>query len=805
MSTTRNNHYVPKWYQEGFFQPNQNTLAYLDLAPELKKLSDGRSFTEKALFYWNTSRCFQKKDLYSTFFGTTVNDEIERRLFGDIDRRGARAVRAFQGTDISEWHEHFQTLFEYIDIQKLRTPKGLDWLRAQYPRLSQNELMGEMQGIRMMHCAIWAGGVREIVSAEDAEVKFIATDHPVTIYNHAAAPSDKLCQYPDDPSTVLKGSQTIFPLSRDHCLIFTNLEYAQDPSTDPLQKRTFARKFQNSLARTDNFIRTRRLSNDDVARINFVLKSRARRYVAAGKKEWLYPEQNFSGTWRDLKETLLPPGDELWKFGGKIFVGYDGGEVDYQDEFGRKEEEREFLKKEPPSKPLRANDLCGCGSGRAFGVCCRSKPEALRPTWNEQSIRERNLMFFRALHRVLDLSEGRDWLTVRRELTDEKISKVYHLFEGLWPLETDIFQLLPKPDGAARAIYTGSIHPDTIGEFVLGASLYFGELIILHPFVHAGAMAKKISPVEHPTIYRQEFLKAVQLFLRVAPLVEIGLVNLVPDPCNFDAHLNHQIMGMAQARAAVSGLDYKKDARLVEQAEQDGRRSMLALPRSAWRSMIRKHSPELTKDQVNDLLRSFDFMREQDPLVVLQEWKDGKGDDRGLMNMMKLAPNFELALYMAQATGASIVTDSISRWEEIQIAMRRRRRAADSNLPALTKTIEAAAFKFPQDVMDIALLSATAPFSAYSAVMGNAFRYVSKLGDRGPKPNVEAGLNASFSRTHASAQALIAKSGVPIQAAKMKCAFPVGGIQDNTVNRLLLMSNAEIYLPDVPMAFYIQA
>jgi hypothetical protein len=44
-----------------------------------------------------------------------------------------------------------------------------------------------------------------------------------------------------------------------------------------------------------------------------------------------------------------------------------------------------------------------------------------------------------------------------------------------------------------------------------------------------------------------------------------------------------------------------------------------------------------------------------------------------------------------------------------------------------------------------------------------------------------------------------------------KCAvpyrhiFPRAGIQDNTVNRLLLMSSSEKHLPNVPMAFYINA
>jgi hypothetical protein len=154
------------------------------MTPERQVLPDGRVITQNGA--WNdtpTSKAFFHKDLYSTFFGTSVNDEIERQLFGDIDGRGSKAVRAFSGTDVREWHKHFQTLFEYLDIQKIRTPKGLDWLKSQYPKLSQNELMYEMQGIRMMHCTIWVGGVREIVSAESSDVKFIISDHPITIYN----------------------------------------------------------------------------------------------------------------------------------------------------------------------------------------------------------------------------------------------------------------------------------------------------------------------------------------------------------------------------------------------------------------------------------------------------------------------------------------------------------------------------------------------------------------------------------------------------------------------------------------------
>src|ERR1700730_5113075 len=414
MSKTRNNHYVPQWYQEGFLEPGRNTLAYLDIMPPKKVLDDGRLIIARARFDAPTSRAFRQMDLYSTFFGTSVNDEIERRLFGHIDARGSNAVRAFAGADIGEWHRHFQTLFEYIDIQKIRTPKGLDWLKAQYPRLTQNELMFEMQGIRMMHCTIWTEGVREIVSAEEADVKFIISDHPVTIYNHAAPPEARTCAYPQDPTIALKASQTIFPLHRDFCLILTNLEYARDPSTGPLDKRTFARNYRSSMVRTDKFIRTRKLSGQEVVRINYILKVRARRYIAAGRKEWLYLEETVSDPWGDLRKVLLPPKSELWHFGGEMYAQFEDGHVYYQDEFGRTEKQRDFLKKDPPVKPPRSGDLCGCGSGRAFKACCNPKPVALRPTWNEPSIRERNLMLLNSIVKVLGLEQEKDWVSVRR-------------------------------------------------------------------------------------------------------------------------------------------------------------------------------------------------------------------------------------------------------------------------------------------------------------------------------------------------------------------------------------------------------
>jgi hypothetical protein len=805
MSKTRNNHYVPQWYQEGFFERDRSTFAYLDLTPAHSVLDDGRLITQRALFNSPTSRAFWQKDLYSTFFGTSVNDEIERRLFGDIDARGAKAIRAFAKTDVREWHHHFRTLFEYIDIQKIRTPKGLDWLKAQYPTLTQNELMLEMQGIRMMHCTIWTEGVREIVSAEDADVKFIISDHPVTIYNHAASPEVALCAYPYDPTIALKASQTIFPLSRDFCLILTNLEYARDPSTSPLDKRTFARNYRNSMVRTDAFIRERKLSGREVAQINYIIKARARRYIAAGRKEWLYPEEIISEPWGNLRMALLPPEGNRWLFGGEMFARFEDGRVHYQDEFGRTEKQRDFLKKDLPVKPLRPGDLCGCGSGQPFKACCKLKPLAMRTTWTERSIRERNLMLHNGIVRILGLEQGKDWVHVRRELTDEKISEIYFLYEALWPRETDLLQLLPKPDGTARAVYTGSIHPSTITEFALGASLYFGELIIEHPFIHAGSVNTEFSPVKNPGAYRHEFLKSVLFFLTVMPLVEAGLVNLIPDPCTFDVNLRDQMLHMAEFRSARNKIDPSKEARLQQLMKEDFKRNMMSLPRDALRLHLMRVSQELGEAELERTLRAIEKLKEHDPLAVLQEASPASGEKSGQYHLMKLAPNFEMAMYLAQVTGSCIVTDSLIRWEEIRRAIYQRPKSVISYLPTLAHNIGNSAFAFPQNVLDIQAMASEKAIASYSELMREVFKYLSGRGDHKPKQNYEEHLTARFARVHPPAQAKIRKAGIPIKEAKVSCVFPLEGIRNNTVNRLLLMSSSEMHLPSVPTAFFIEA
>lgn len=804
MSITRDNHYVPIWYQRGFLETGCTQLAYRDLRPEAHQLPDGSLRPGRSRFKSSPKQCFVQRDLYTTAFGDLLNDEIERRLFGQIDTDGAPAIKALIGEDPSAWHKHFEMMFRFIDIQKLRTPKGLDWLKMRYPRLSQNELMMEMQGIQAMHCTIWTEGVREIVSAANSEVKFIISDHPVTIYNHGVPPEADGCRYPLDPSITLKVSQTIYPLDRDHCLILTNLEYAKDQDAAPLEKRTFARSFRTSMVRTDTFARTRRLSADDVRRINRVIKARARRYVAAGREEWLDPEVGDATPWDSLREVLRPPKEALWHVGGELFAGFEDGHVHYQDAFGRTEKESDFLKKPPPNVALTASDVCGCGSGMSFGACCQPLPQQLRPIWTERGIRERNLMLRQGIEDILGLDKGLDWLGVRRALSDEQIREVHILYRALWPIETDILQLLPKPDGRPRAVYTGLLHPMAIMEFALGSALYFGELIIENPFLHAANVRPEFNPIENPRSYHQDFIKTVFLFLTLMPLVEAGYVNLIPDPTAFDIHLHHQMMQMAKARSAGMRIAPAEEKRAMRLMELDYRRSLMSIPEEGLRAQLRKVSPDLDAHGLDEAIADIRRLQELDPLAAVQEGLMDGGKEGGQLSMSRMAPNFEMALYLAQATGASIVTDSPHRWKEIQLAVLRQGGRQPSAVPGFARALAATPLGFVNEIEDFMRVSATGAYEGYGPLFRDLFNYLAELGHRGAKPDWEAQLARRLDHLNREAQGQLRKTVSSFTPGAVRGIFPTHGIQDNNVNRLLLMSSYEHHLPSVPMAFFIE-
>ncbi|WP_216655521.1 DUF4238 domain-containing protein [Vibrio sp. Vb339] len=668
MTKTRDNHFVPQWHQKGFMEERDDQLCHLMCRDIFLKNGETKTVYSKK---WQTSaQRFYKKDLYSTFFGEEVNDDIERKLFGPIDDNGSSAVRAFLTDDLSQWHHNFQNLFIYLDAQKLRTPKGLSWIQSKYPELSQLQLMMEMQYLRSMHCTFWAEGVRELVSAENSDVKFIVSDHPVTIYNHACPPESELCVYPSDPDIAFKGSQTIFPLDKNRCLILTNLEYARDPdNANPLEQRTNATRSRQSMVNSIKFINTRKLTSDEVTKINHVIKTRSHSSVAAGREDWLYPEKHVTCDWADIRPVLLPASEELHSFGGEMYTKFEDGSVHYQDAFGRTAPPADYLNKNIDESKIGRNSPCGCGSGRKYKNCCRNVPFDQRIAWNVASIRERNLAFCACIRDVLGLDSGKTWLDVRRELSNEQVSRIYGFYSALWPRDTEIYSLLPKPDGKFRGLYAGPIDVRLISEHALPLASTFDEFLIETPIINPNHIKPEFSPIESPSKYKYQALKDFLFMLEIEPFIRLNLVNLIPDPLEFDLDLKREVIGAAKERSrhAEIKLCEQEHQRFMTLSIEDSLNSIAMRPRDAKIQFLIEELG-LTEEIATNSITELERHAEASPLMMLQPMNKGKG---GQLIQSKMAPNYEMALFIAQVTGSVIVTDSDIRWRELASAQHR--------------------------------------------------------------------------------------------------------------------------------------
>jgi hypothetical protein len=336
----RNNHYVPIWYQKKFIPTGQKNqvLLCLDLKPESFKDTRGVSHMRRAVSAKGFKHCFYERDLYTAFFGSKPSTKIEKIFFGNIDSNGRYGVEYFENfAHPSIDHDAFHYLMLYMSTQKLRTPKGLMWLSKQTGTNDQNAILNAMLQFQNLYCAIWTECVWLIADASQSETKFIVSDHPVTVYNRKCNPKSHWCHAGVDPPIWLQATHTIFPLSMEKALILTNLSWVRNPYQSETALRPNPNPLRNAIFKYTDIQTLRHLSEQEVREINYIIKSRAYRYIGAAKEDWLNPERHVrKGQWSTLGDGyLLMPDPRPINLGGEIFWGNDDGTGGSVDEYGR--------------------------------------------------------------------------------------------------------------------------------------------------------------------------------------------------------------------------------------------------------------------------------------------------------------------------------------------------------------------------------------------------------------------------------------------------------------------------------------
>lgn len=334
----RHNHYVPKWYQKRFLPDGIHKQFYLDLRPETV-VQNGHKFTRNSLQNWGPVRCFAQDDLYTTNWAGLPNTDIEKFFFGKWDNDAPLALDHFANFRFDGATKNaFHTILPYLSLQKLRTPKGLGWLEKLLGSKNRDQTLVDLQKAMQIFCATWTECVWQIADATNSKTKFIISDNPVVTYNRECMPNSVWCKDHNFPDVRFAATHTYFPLSPDKVLIFSNLSWVRDPFQPPRKLRPNPNYFRQSMFKITDIQVERMLSEREVLEINYITKMSADRYIAASKKEWLYPEARLpQSTWRTLGDGyLLMPDPRHIHGGGETFLGYEDGHSEAFSDYGHR-------------------------------------------------------------------------------------------------------------------------------------------------------------------------------------------------------------------------------------------------------------------------------------------------------------------------------------------------------------------------------------------------------------------------------------------------------------------------------------
>lgn len=340
------------------------------------------------------------------------------------------------------------------------------------------------------------------------------------------------------------------------------------------------------------------------------------------------------------------------------------------------------------------NDKCPCGSGLKYKKCHLGKPlEVFPDPFNGRSIKERNIILLDAITDIF-FGNGKDWDEMKNSLTVDKVRELYKIIAWLWPPQTDITPLFPKPDKTLRGLYMGDTRPQDILQNIVRYSLYTEEIIVVSPFLAPLTMREEFSPIANPQQYRQDTLELIYFAFALAPWIEAGIVNMIPNPMDFDYRLRKEIYSMATARYEANKEEFDKEIKTIAKIEgkQEYKRMMMRMPTDSLRRRLKEFRPNLSQTEIDKHVEYFLKQRRNDPLLLDEEMSS-----TAEMKIKRMGANLELGLYLGQATGSYLYTNRTFQWKEIMSA--KQQTADDSDVwSPLTQAFQSLDFTFLNNV-----------------------------------------------------------------------------------------------------------
>lgn len=277
------------------------------------------------------------------------------------------------------------------------------------------------------------------------------------------------------------------------------------------------------------------------------------------------------------------------------------------------------------------------------------------------SLSARNIVLLDAVEDITGLAKGKEWDDVRRQLSGDHVREIYRAMAWLWPPETDLESLLPQPDGTLRALYLGTARPEVILDNVCRFSLYSDEILVVNPFFNPWCVAREYNPIVHPDQFKTDTLQLALFMILLDPWIRSGIVQLIPDPGDFDYSLRIRTWELAKERRKGWSPTEQDIEELEVTAKQDFARWLWRLPKGFQVETMRKAVPGITDKEIEETLQHIDELRRKDPLALDQSNEESGGE----LQIFRTGANLEMGMYIAQATGAFPYSNLRPRWQEL--------------------------------------------------------------------------------------------------------------------------------------------
>lgn len=319
------------------------------------------------------------------------------------------------------------------------------------------------------------------------------------------------------------------------------------------------------------------------------------------------------------------------------------------------------------------------------------------------SVREKNLAFLDRLGEVFYLNSDhtpKSLAEYKRGFTARHVRDIHEEVVRLWPKTMDINKTLTEGRTAVSGLYIGDYSPEQLLQGVVRHSLYAEKLLIADPFIYAHSVRAEYNPILNPAQYRTQTLRNVNLWVRLAPWIKAGIVEMIRTPDDFSHQLKWDALKAQQEKFAESPELQEAAKTTVEELRTRHtekwkyRDLILSLPdEPLLQKLAELEDPAkgITKEALLEHVRK---QRAADPDFLEVA---GAGEENAQLHMMSTGAAYNMAKLTASLTGAYLVTDLSVKWKEIE--QDRAGRSAETGVwSPFAKSFQEAEFRYLNDV-----------------------------------------------------------------------------------------------------------